>query len=289
MAAALCLLLLGVAGACCLLVLLWGGLVQRQLSGALDARALTGRMSPRQVYILLRVCKLLLYPVWRHVVQVLARRCERRQREAKRAWNARSHEKRPVCFLGDEEFANWTSLVMDMTIPDSLLQPLYGCINCGLCGASSHDLLVHCETIALVHLPRVVVLHIGGNDYDSHPCSDIESVVADVLVHTLALVDKCYQYGVRDVRLMLAPIPNVYGKCKRQYMQLLHTKLALLCDKYGVCDDGLRVSLLDLRPQLESEYTRSDELETSAYLNDGVQKTLHGHRLRGDLLRAALA
>lgn len=276
-AAAACLVLGCGAAVCCL------SLLRRRLAQAVDvpwARGRSGLLHAGLVWY-----RWALGPCWGWWLAAAVRRRLAQQQQHKRSWSPAHRLLRPVVFFGDEEFDSWASLDIDMAVCGG---GGVGCgpfVNAGVWGVTAGNMRWCCERLALAHLPRTVVLHVGPHDWDARrPCgpTDCPRTVAEALGSVLETLDLCWEYGTRDVRFLLTPLPPALDAGQREYMRLLHSKLEALCKNYDQCADGLRLSLLDLRadlPAADAEWPAD-----RVYMCDGYHKTLHGHRLKARAL-----
>lgn len=193
---------------------------------------------------------------------------------------------RPTCFLGDEEFAGWERLTEDLTRPH-LLPEVADPINSGVDGATAQDLRRNLHDLVLRHAPRALVLHLGTNDYDAAWFASPETVAHATALAVAGIIDDCYSYGTRDVRLLLAPRPPGRTDRQQRYMDVLVVRLGELVRTYDpTVWYGLRLEFVDGRAGLANELL---SLGDAAYLGDQLTPSPEAHRLKAEVLRAALA
>jgi lysophospholipase L1-like esterase len=61
-----------------------------------------------------------------------------------------------ILLAGDSQFFRWKTLAEDL--------PGYRIVNRGIDSFQLHDLIRHADRVVLPHEPRLIILHVGGND-----------------------------------------------------------------------------------------------------------------------------
>lgn len=190
-----------------------------------------------------------------------------------------------TCLLGGDEFGLWDQMIEDLGGP-SLLPPVVGVINAGVEGATTGDLRRHLFDLVLRHTPKVVVVHLGTADHDAAWCGDEQTVAAATSHNLVRIIDQCYDFGTRDVRILLTPEPPGISAGQRLYLRALVVEVAGLAVTFDpTVWFNLRLGVIDARETL------ADDLSTinSPYFGDGVTPTPDAHRLKGDIVRGALS
>lgn len=204
----------------------------------------------------------------------------RRRSELQDLHNA-SHPGSVVAFYGGDEFALWKNLETDLGAHDALLPPIRA-LNCGLEGATAGDLRRNAFQLIGRHNPSTVVLSVGSADYDAGWLSSDEDVMVGCIEDVREIINLAYNFGTRDVRLLLVPDPPGFSQGKREFMSGLTGELSKLTNTGGWY--GLRLELLDIRELLGRDVDRMHD----AYAGDEVRPTAYAHQLKGDVLRDLL-
>jgi hypothetical protein len=195
--------------------------------------------------------------------------------------------RRAVCLVGDGEFDLWYTMVADLKSADTVLPPVLDAVNCGVEGATSDDLRRNAYDLVYRHVPRVLVLHLGTSDYDAVWVEDGQVVARRCVSNLAAIIDGCYGFGTRDVRILLTPDPPGLTADQRRYRQAYVAEVTRLVLTYDpTVWHNLRLDVVDARATLGEELAG---LAGEAYLADGLGLTTDGHRLKGEILRGALA
>ena len=165
-----------------------------------------------------------------------------------------------ICFLGDSEYTTWYNLERDL----SAIQ--VSCFNAGFGGARTDDVFSHLETLCMRWNPRMVVLHVMGNDWDYS--RDVSGVL--LAIHVVANIRKiCNKiYAYKDppmVAVMLSPRRPIYTEHKWLFMKEVGT----LLQKSGFVD------IVDMR---------HIEHDVSHYRVDRVHLNDVGHAYKATLM-----
>lgn len=94
-----------------------------------------------------------------------------------------------IMFAGDSQFFRWKTLREDL--------PGYTVVNRGVDGFHTSDLVAFAERLVLPHRPRLIVLHVGGNDV--HNGKIPQQILGDL------------QAFVTKVRAKLPDVPIIYS------------------------------------------------------------------------------
>ena len=155
-----------------------------------------------------------------------------------------------VAFLGDSTFNYWGSL--EACIP--------GAFNAGFGGSRSTDLIKHAHRLVLRWSPSRVVIHVGGNDWDTGEIRRTKEVI-EALILTIQ--------NSGPVVLFFTPRAPQYTDAKWDFLS------------------DLRRSLIDARYDY---IDMSDHvLGSNSYLADGVHFSPYGYRVIGRHVREGLA
>jgi lysophospholipase L1-like esterase len=107
----------------------------------------------------------------------LQQRFEKKVREYEAADRANPPPKGAILFAGDSQFYRWNSIHEDL--------PGYTLINRGIDSFQFPDLLRYLDRLVLPYEPRLIVLHVGGNDIHhgrtpAQVLADLQAFVARV-------------------------------------------------------------------------------------------------------------
>ena len=155
-----------------------------------------------------------------------------------------------VAFLGDSTFNYWGSL--EACIP--------GAFNAGFGGSRSSDLIKHAHQLVLRWSPSRVVIHVGGNDWDTGEIRRTKEVI-ETLILTIQ------KSG--SVVLFFTPRAPQYTDAKWDFLSDL--RRFLIDSRYDYIDMSDHV------------------LETHSYLADGVHFSPYGYKVIGRHVREGLA
>jgi lysophospholipase L1-like esterase len=89
-----------------------------------------------------------------------------------------------ILLAGDSQFFRWKTVAEDL--------PEYTIVNRGIDSFQTSDLVYFADRLVLPHHPRMIVLHVGGNDVHAgktaeQVLTDFKSFVANVRVHYAAV------------------------------------------------------------------------------------------------------
>jgi lysophospholipase L1-like esterase len=87
---------------------------------------------------------------------VLQERFERKVREYVAADRVQPPPRGAILFAGDSQFYRWSTIQEDL--------PGYTLINRGIDSFQTEDLIRYADQLITPHQPRLIVLHVGGND-----------------------------------------------------------------------------------------------------------------------------
>ena len=91
-----------------------------------------------------------------HAAEPAPNRFEKQVRLYEAADLANPPPKGAILLAGDSQFFRWRTLHEDL--------PGYTIVNRGIDSFQLHDLLRHMDRLVLPHKPRLIILHVGGND-----------------------------------------------------------------------------------------------------------------------------
>lgn len=155
-----------------------------------------------------------------------------------------------VGFLGDSTFNYWGSL--EACIP--------GAFNAGFGGSRSSDLMKHAHQLVLRWSPSRVVIHVGGNDWDTGEIRRTKEVI-ETLILTIQ------KSG--SVVLFFTPRAPQYTDAKWDFLSDLRRFLI-----------DARYDYIDMSDHV---------LGTHSYLADGVHFSPYGYKAIGGWVRDGLA
>ncbi len=118
-----------------------------------------------------------------------ASRFEKNVRDYETADRASPPPRGAILLAGDSQFFRWKTLAEDL--------PDFTIVNRGIDSFQLSDLLQFADRLVLPHRPRLIVLHVGGNDV--HGGKSPERVLAD------------FQAFVRQVRATLPEVPIYFS------------------------------------------------------------------------------
>ena len=153
-----------------------------------------------------------------------------------------------VCFLGDSEFTFWHRLQEDMA-PFSA-----DCFNAGFGGSRCVDVGVHLRRLCLDWEPSVVIVHVGGNDFDMEP----NLLASEMPARLLALFEDIAAHpSVERIGYLLSSRRPCYDDVKWAFMLQVH-KLTLAAIDASPLRESIAV--LDLRTMIHplDEFVASD-------------------------------
>jgi hypothetical protein len=119
----------------------------------------------------------------------MARRFENKVREYEAADRATPPPRGAILFAGDSQFYRWKTLEEDL--------PGYTLINRGIDSFQFRDLLNYADRIVTPYAPRLIVLHVGGNDVHNG--------------RTAAQVLEDFKTFVTRVRAKLPAVPIIFS------------------------------------------------------------------------------
>ena len=157
-----------------------------------------------------------------------------------------------VGFLGDSTFNYWSSL--EGCIP--------GAFNAGFGGSRSSDLMKHVYRLVLKWSPSRVVIHVGGNDWDTGEIRRTKEII-ETLILTIR------NSGPVSVVLFFTPRAPQYTDAKWTFLS------------------DLRRDLIDARYDYIDLSDRS--LGSRSYLADGLHFSPYGYKAIGSWVREGLS
>jgi lysophospholipase L1-like esterase len=107
-----------------------------------------------------------------------------------------------ILFVGDSQFYRWK------TLPDDL--PEYTIVNRGIDSFHLSDLLYYADRLVLPYAPRLIVLHVGGNDIHNGRAS--EAVAYDFVKFVQKV--RAAQPGVPIAFTSITPSPGRWGEAE---------------------------------------------------------------------------
>ena len=145
-------------------------------------------MPRRRMLVLLGVALCTALPALAQTA-TMAERFEKRVQEYEAADRAHAPPRGAILFAGDSQFYRWKTLDADL--------PGYTLVNRGIDSFQLRDLIHYADRLVFPYQPRLIVLHVGGNDI--HNGSTPAQVLAD------------FQVFVALVRARLPKVPIVYS------------------------------------------------------------------------------
>lgn len=143
-----------------------------------------------------------------------------------------------ICFLGDSEFTFWYNMEKD------LKNVKLNCFNSGFGGCRSIDIINNLDKLCIEFLPTLVILHIGGNDYDYNINKTIDELVIHILSNIKYIKYKLDKENI-DLFILLSEIKPTYTKKKIEFFELLNN---LIIKHFNIIDlRNLKFDLNDYR------------------------------------------
>lgn len=162
-------------------------------------------MTPRAMLILIAFTALLApMPPVRAQSAALAEKFEQKVREYEALDRASPPPREAILFAGDSQFYRWKTLAEDL--------PGYTVINRGIDSFQLRDLIHYADRLVLPYAPRLIVLHVGGNDV--HNGRSPEQVLADLQTF-VARVRQRYPH-VRILFSSITPGPGRWDEAPRR-------------------------------------------------------------------------
>ncbi|HEX2860590.1 MAG TPA: GDSL-type esterase/lipase family protein, partial [Lacunisphaera sp.] len=170
-----------------------------------------------------------------------------------------------ILLAGDSQFFRWKTLSEDL--------PGYAIVNRGIDSFQLHDLIRYTERLVLPHKPRLIILHVGGNDV--HHGKTPERLLAD------------FQAFVGKVRAVLPDVPIAFSSItpgpgrwdeavqRRQANRVIKEYIATQADLHFI-------DLWDV--MLTADGLPREEL----WVEDRVHPNHAGYRLRVEIMRPLL-
>lgn len=170
-----------------------------------------------------------------------------------------------ILLAGDSQFYRWETLEADL--------PGYTIVNRGIDSFQTSDLVQFADRLVIPHKPRLIVLHVGGNDI--HNGKSPEQVLAD------------FQAFVKLVRAALPGVPVIYSSITPgpgRWDEAEQRKTAnRLVRQYAMTQRDLH--FIDLwSPMLKPDGKPRDDL----WVADRVHPNHAGYLLRAELTRPFL-
>lgn len=126
-----------------------------------------------------------------------------------------------ICFLGDSEFTTWYFLENDLSCLN------YKSFNSGFGGARTIDIINNIDSLCINWLPKIVFIHIGGNDYDFNTTLSTESLILYILNNINIIHSRLYSYNIKCIFIFTPPRP-VYSIDKIRFFKKLYLKIQQL-------------------------------------------------------------
>ena len=121
-----------------------------------------------------------------------------------------------IAFFGDSTFNYWNTLERD--IPNSF--------NASFGGSRSQDLLEYVEQLCFVWSPKIIIIHVGGNDWDMN---DTFYTYQNIIL----LIRKCHSMNI-FVILFFSPRAPIYSNEKWLFLSQLREKLLQTKNIYSI-------------------------------------------------------
>jgi lysophospholipase L1-like esterase len=139
-----------------------------------------------------------------HAQTSLAERFEKKVLEYEAADRASPPPRGAILFAGDSQFYRWSTIHEDL--------PGYTLINRGIDSFQTADLIRYVDRLITPYAPRLIVLHVGGNDV--HNGKSPQKVLADFK----ALVDAIHAKlpGVRILYSSITPGPGRWDEAPQR-------------------------------------------------------------------------
>ena len=134
----------------------------------------------------------------------LAERFAQKVREYEAADRATPPPANAILFAGDSQFYRWSTIREDL--------PGYTIINRGIDSFQISDLIRYADRLVLTYEPRLVVLHVGGNDI--HHGKSPAQVLADLKTLVAAIHAKLP--GVKVVYSSITPGPGRWDEAPQR-------------------------------------------------------------------------
>lgn len=153
---------------------------------------------PAGVAILMLTCASL------HAQTPLAERFEKKVLEYEAADRAAPPPRGAILFAGDSQFYRWSTIHEDL--------PDYTLVNRGIDSFQTTDLIRYADRLIVPYAPRLIVLHVGGNDiHGGKP-------PAQVLADFKTLVDRIHAKlpGVRILYSSITPGPGRWDEAPQR-------------------------------------------------------------------------
>jgi len=196
----------------------------------------------------------------------LAAKFERQVNEYQAADRATPPPRHAILFAGDSQFYRWKTIHEDL--------PGYTLINRGIDSFQFRDLIHYVDRLVIPYAPRLIVLHVGGNDV--HNGRTPAQVLEDF--RTFVQRVRAKQPGVRIVWSSITPGPGRWDEApqRRETNRVMREYIATQPD-LGYVDLWNAMLTPDGKP-------RED-----IWVEDGVHPNHAGYLIRVQLTRPFLA
>jgi lysophospholipase L1-like esterase len=158
----------------------------------------------RAIPMLIAAALLAAPPVAHAQSAALQEKFEQKVREYEEADRATPPPRGAILFAGDSQFYRWQTIHEDL--------PGYTLINRGIDSFQTRDLLHYLDRLVLPYSPRLIVLHVGGNDV--HNGRTPEQVLADFQTFVTRVRQK--YPSVRIVFSSITPGPGRWDEAPRR-------------------------------------------------------------------------
>jgi lysophospholipase L1-like esterase len=195
----------------------------------------------------------------------LAQKFEKKVLEYEAADRATPPPRGAILFAGDSQFYRWKTLHEDL--------PGYTLINRGIDSFQFRDLLHYADRLVTPYAPRLIVLHVGGNDIHNgrtpaQVLEDFKSFVARV---------QAKMPGVPIVYSSITPGPGRWDEAPQR------REANRLVREYVATQPGLK--FVDL---WDAMLTKDGQPREDLWVEDRVHPNHAGYRLRVELTRPLL-
>jgi len=195
----------------------------------------------------------------------LAAKFERQVIEYEAADRATPPPKDAILFAGDSQFYRWKTIHEDL--------PGYTLINRGIDSFQFRDLIHYVDRLVIPYTPRLVVLHVGGNDV--HNGRTAAQVLEDF--RTFVQRVRAKQPGVRIVWSSITPGPGRWDEApqRRETNRMMREYIATQPD----------LGFVDL---WDSMLTPDGQPREDIWVEDRVHPNHAGYLIRAQLTRPLL-
>lgn len=170
-----------------------------------------------------------------------------------------------ILLAGDSQFFRWKTLAEDL--------PGYTVVNRGIDSFQTSDLLYYTERLVLPHAPRMIVLHVGGNDVNLGKTPD--QILAD------------FRAFVAKVRVVLPTVPIAFTSITpspgRWSQAATRQRVNALVRAYVLSQPNLHY--IDL---WDAMLTPDGQPREDIWVEDRIHPNQEGYRIRVRIMRPLL-